>query len=619
MSLNWLDWVIIFAYFALSLGIGLYFRRRAQSSVNEFFVAGRAFPWWIAGVSMVATTFAADTPLAVTGLTIQRGIAGNWLWWSYALGGMITVFVFARLWRRAEVLTDVELIELRYGGGPAALLRGFRAIYLALPINCIVIAWVNFAMLSVLKHTLLEGDWLTPTFGKAAAEFLFKTIGPSAGDWVIVIGCLALTGLYTVLSGMWGVAITDVIQFVIAMIGCIVLAILAVKHIGGTDALRERVVATFPGGESAFQFFPDFSAKDAWLTPGQFAVYLFVIWWASWYPGAEPGGGGYVVQRMSSCKTEKDSLLATLLFQVAHYCVRPWPWLLVALAALVAHPNLRTEWLANDKFDPGVGFPMMMRDLLPEGLRGLLLVAFFAAYMSTISTQINWGAGYLVNDVFRRFINPQATERQLGRAARIASILIVTLGALVTPFVTSVSGAWSVMLALGAGMGSVLMLRWFWWRINAWSEISAMVLSLVCFAALKLSPIPKDSLLAVSEYQTLVIAIVTVIGWLGVTFITAPESPEVLNKFFRKVRPAGPGWSQVAASNPDIQQDRGLGKSLLCAALASGIVFFTLPGMGFLIFGSYAKGFGCLAAAAAFAGAVYWLLSSTDWTEKSTK
>jgi SSS family solute:Na+ symporter len=317
MTLTFVDWLIICAYMAISLGIGLLFSKRAGKSIEEFFVSGRALPWWLAGTSMVATTFAADTPLAVTGLVIKNGIAGNWLWWNFAIGGMLTVFLYARLWRRAGIITDAEFAELRYGGKPASFLRGFRALYLAIPMNCLIVGWVTNAIVKVLNVTM--------GFGKTET----------------LIGAMAITAVYSVLAGLWGVVITDAFQFIIAMTGCIVLAVLALGTVGGMGGLISGLTAKYGAGQQSLNFFPDFFAAEPWMPLTAFLIYIGMTWWASWYPGAEPGGGGYVVQRMASCKDEKHSLLATLWFQIAHYALRPWPWIIVALVALYHYPELR--------------------------------------------------------------------------------------------------------------------------------------------------------------------------------------------------------------------------------------------------------------------------------------
>jgi SSS family solute:Na+ symporter len=565
-----LDWAVIVAYLAFALMIGLIFRGRAGRSLSDYFVSGRSLPWWLAGTSMVATTFAADTPLAVTGLVARHGLAGNWFWWAFALGGMITVFLYARLWRRAGVLTDVELVELRYGGKPAAFLRGFRALYVALLVNSIIIGWVTGAMVTVLQYTVFSGT--------GAAQ---------VNEWVLIVVLLGVVAIYSTLAGLWGVVVTDFFQFGIAMAGSIALAAVAVGHLGG----------------QAFRYLPDFSAADPWMPVTVFLIMLFVQWWASWYPGAEPGGGGYIVQRMASAKDEKHSVLATLWFQIAHYCVRPWPWLLVAFAALAMYPDLR------DASDPGAGFPMVMRDLAPVGLRGLLLVAFFAAFMSTISTQMNWGASYLVNDFYKRFLRPDADERHLTRASRLASVIILVIGSVAAWLMRdiSVDEAWKILAALGAGTGAVFMLRWFWWRINAWTEIASMIASLVFF-------IVVSRFIEGNEYRLAVVAALTILAWLTVTFVTAPEKPDVLESFYRTVRPGGPGWRPIARLAPDVVADKHLPLLLLAALAASGIVYLTLPGVGLLLFGDYARSALCLVGASLCAVGVVWVVRRVGWS-----
>ena len=596
MQLALIDWIIIISYFALSLGIGLFFSRRAGKNIQEYFVSGRSFPWWVAGTAMVATTFAADTPLAVTGLVAQYGLAGNWFWWSFALGGMITVFVYARLWRRSEVMTDVELIEMRYGGKPAAFLRGFRAVYIAVLVNSIIIGWVTGAMMKVLKFTVLADT--------AAAN--------SGNDWVLIVIMLAIVGAYSTLSGIWGVSITDFIQFFIAMGGCIALAILAVKHVGGVEAMQTKLGA-LRGGD-ALSYLPSFGGNDAWMPMHLFLIYLFVMWWASWYPGAEPGGGGYVVQRMASCKDERHSLLATLWFQIAHYCVRPWPWLLVAFASLIMFPELQTAG------DPDVGFPMVMTELLPAGLRGLLLVAFFAAFMSTISTQINWGASYLVIDFYKRFFRPNESDRHYTWASRIATLVVLSLGGIAAYLLRnfSIGDAWKFLAALGAGTGAVFMLRWFWWRINAWTEIVAMVAALIFYAIFYVATRPETEGGDPAMTNEVILAIVaglTILSWLAATYLTAPEKDEVLDSFFRKTRPGGPGWGPVKRRLPEVRADQNLGISIFTALVAALMVYLTIPGVGLIIFANYAHGALCLLGAAACAGLVIYLMRRIGWEQ----
>jgi Na+/proline symporter len=586
MPLTAIDWTAILGYFAIALGVGLYFRGRAGRSMTEYFASGRTLPWWLAGTSMVATTFAADTPLAVQGLVADYGLAGNWFWWAFALGGMFTVFLYARLWRRAEVLTDVELVELRYGGRAAAFLRGFRGVYVALLVNSIIIGWVTGAMLRVLKHTL----------------FADTSAGSGAGDWYLILAMLAVVGVYATLSGLWGVVATDFIQFIMAMVGFIALAFIAVDHVGGVEVLRQRVEANFGGGEQAFSFLPAFGVADPWMPLNVFLIMLFIQWWASWYPGAEPGGGGYIVQRMASCKDERHSLLATLWFQIAHYCVRPWPWIMIAFAALALYPDLRSM------DDPGVGFPMLIRDVAPAGIRGLILVSFFAAFMSTISTQMNWGASYLVSDVYVRFLRPDASQRHLASAARVGSVLVLALGAGAAWLMrdVSVDEAWKILAALGAGTGAVFMLRWYWWRINAWSEIVAMVASLVFY--LGVSPWIERN-----EHRLAVVAVLTIAAWVTATFLTRPEAPETLAAFYRKVRPGGPGWRPMAEACPEVEPDRTLGASILAAVLSAGVVYLTLPAVGLLIFGEYARAALALLGAGLCGASVFVLLRRVGW------
>ncbi len=602
MQLSWLDWTLIAAYFLLSLGIGLHYRRRAGTSVAEFFASGRSMPWLLAGTSMVATTFAADTPLAVTGLVAKHGLAGNWFWWAWAFGGMLTVFVFAKMWRRAEVLTDVELIELRYAGRPAAFLRGFRAIYVAVVVNSFVIGWVTFAMVTVLRETVLHS---TPADGGT--------------DLLLVAVLLSVTGVYSALSGMWGVAVTDAVQFVLAMVGCIALAVIAVSAVGGIDALQQRAATNF-GGTQLLDFVPAFDDSAAWMPIGVFAALVFGQWWATWYPGAEPGGGGYIVQRMASCRNERDAVKATLFFQVAHYCVRPWPWILVAFAALALHPELRDPGQIDQA---GRGFPMLIRELAPNGLRGLLLVTFAAAYMSTISTQTNWGASYLVNDVYRRFVAPTAGERDLVRVARRASLVVAALGGgtawWMLRFGITPEAAWAYLAALGGGLGSVFILRWFWWRVNAWSEITAMVGSVAAFFAVSLwqGSLPEGDRLP-GQYTSLLVATSTLVLWLAATFVTTPESMAKLVAFYRKVRPDGPGWGPVAAGATDVRPDGTLGRGILCAVLGTTVVWLVLPGLGSLIFGEHMRSAFCFGGAIVAGAILFVAMPRTAATPDST-
>jgi SSS family solute:Na+ symporter len=512
MTLSVSDWLVVALYFVVSAAIGLAYTRRASQSLADYFVTGRSLPWWLAGTSMVATTFAADTPLAVAGLVAKYGVAGNWLWWNGAFSGILTVFFFSRLWRRAGVLTDVEFAELRYGGRPAAVLRGFRGLYLALPINLIIMGWVTRAMVTILEITL------------------------DVNPWVAAVALFGITALYSVLAGLWGVIVTDAFQFVVAMAGSILLAVLAVEWIGGLDALVEQSARHYGSAENAFGLFPP--TDQAWLPLSTLLVFLAVQWWAAWYPGAEPGGGGYVVQRILSAKDERHGLLATLWFNVAHYALRPWPWILVGFVGALRYPDL-----AN----PEEGYVRVMVDVLPSPFKGLMLAAFAAAYMSTISTHLNWGASYLVNDVYLRFIRPGAGTRDQVVASRIATGILMLLSLVVMALLSSVEAGWRLLLALGAGTGLVLILRWYWWRVNAWSEISAMAASFVTSLALQATGLGLSDTASVDYALTMLITVaVTTVVWVTVTLMTPPESPATLERFYRRVRPGGAGWRPVS-------------------------------------------------------------------------
>jgi Na+/proline symporter len=512
MTLALSDWLIVALYFVVSAGIGLAFTRKAGRSLADYFVTGRSLPWWLAGTSMVATTFAADTPLAVAGLVAKYGVSGNWLWWNGAISGILTVFFFSRLWRRAGVLTDVEFAELRYGGQPAAALRGFRGLYLAIPINLIIMGWVTRAMVTILGVTL------------------------DVNPWVAAVVLFGITALYSVLAGLWGIVVTDAFQFVVAMCGSILLAVLAVEWIGGLDSLVEQSSRHFGSAEAAFGVIPP--TDQAWLPLSTLMVFLAVQWWAAWYPGAEPGGGGYIVQRILSARDERHGLLATLWFNIAHYAVRPWPWILVGFVAALQYPGLP---------NPEEGYVRVMVDVLPSPFKGLMLAAFAAAYMSTISTHLNWGASYLVNDVYLRFIRPDADPRAQVIASRAATGLLMVLSLVVMAFLSSVEQGWKVLLGLGAGTGLVLILRWYWWRVNAWSEISAMAASLVTSIGLQFLGLDLGDTASGDYALTMLITVaVTTVVWLTVTFLTAPESDATLERFYRRVRPGGAGWRRVS-------------------------------------------------------------------------
>src|SRR5712671_1868373 len=505
MRLTLADWLVIALYFLFNIAVGLYYKSRASQNTAEFFLSGRNVPWWLAGTSMVATTFAADTPLVVTGLVAQNGIAGNWLWWNLLASGMLTVFFYARLWRRSGVMTDIEFAEIRYAGPPAAFLRGFRSIYLGLLINCIILGWVNLAMAKILQLV----------FGVSKGEALW-----------IVVGMIVLTSAISTLSGLWGVLVTDLFQFVIKMGMVIVLAVFAVQAVGGIDGMRVKLAAIdqLRGSQgSVLSFVPDLNS--AWMPMITFFVYISLNWWATWYPGAEPGGGGYIAQRMFCAKDEKNSLLATLWFNIAHYAVRPWPWILVALSSLILFPNLA---------DPETGYIRVMIAYLPPSLRGLMVAAFAAAYMSTIATQLNWGASYLINDFYRRFWKTDASDQHYVSASQWATVMLTIISGIVTFFMGSISGAWKLLIVTGAGTGGVLLLRWYWWRINAWSEVSAMISGFVVSVALQtMWGLDTDKPVDFAWIMIITVTVTTIV-WLATTFLTKPESKETLVAFYRR-------------------------------------------------------------------------------------
>jgi len=564
MNLSILDWTVIAAYFLFNLGIGLYYARRASGSTSEFFLSGRNVPWWLAGTSMVATTFAADTPLAVTGFVARNGIAGNWLWWNFVMSGMLTVFLYARLWRRSGVMTDIEFAELRYSGKPAAFLRGFRALYLGLPINCIILGWVNLAMVKILEITLGVDK---------------------QGAIKIVIGMLIFTAFYTAISGLWGVLVTDLFQFALKMGMVIVLAILAVNAVGGIDQLKTKIGAmdAAAGAGSRLAFFPAYNS--AWMPVITLFVYLGVIWWSTWYPGAEPGGGGYVAQRIFSAKNEKHGLLATLWFNIAHYALRPWPWILTALASLILYPTLvdKESGYIKTLLDPTV---------FPTYLRGFMLAAFAAAYMSTIGTQLNWGASYVINDFYRRFVKRSASERHYVIASQLVTVLLMIASLRITYYMDSIGGAWKLLLVTGAGTGTVLLLRWFWWRINAWSEVSAMISAAAVSIFLQLGLKWNSDEPHQFAYLMLVTVGITTVVWIVVTMLTQPEPMDKLIAFYRRVRPEGPGWNGIA-EQAELSREHAKGSLSLQIfnwILGCALIYGSLFGIGKLIFKEWGMG-----------------------------
>ena len=587
MALTAIDWAIVAAYFLLSVGIGLYFTKRGGESLSEYFLSGRQVTWWLAGASMVATTFAADTPLVVTGMVSAHGVAGNWLWWNMLMSGMLTVFFFARLWRRAHVMTDVEFAEIRYSGRPAAALRGFRALYLAIPINLIILGWVTKAMIKILTISLGLRD--------------VNLIGFNVpGEVIAVAICFIITVAYSAGAGMWAVLWTDLVQFVIKMSAVIVLAVYAVRAVGGMDKLKEGLTTHFGSADAALSVLPVKLTPNGieaypWMPLLALGVYLSVQWWAAWYPGAEPGGGGYVAQRIFSAKTERDGVLATLFFNVAHYAIRPWPWIITGLCTVLLYPAG-----IGPTHDHEAAYVQAFVDLLPTPWRGFMMAGFAAAYMSTVGTQLNWGASYLVNDFYKRFLKKDATEKHYVKISRWATVFLFLASAVVTHYLGTIEGAWKFLLALGSGTGLVLILRWYWWRINAWSEISAMIASfVVSVSAINIIKprFPAGDLRADAWVMLVTVAVSTVV-WLGVTFATKPEPDRVLEAFYRRVRPGGPGWA-VVSERIGFGREQIPGGALAWTNWIAGIVavYSTLFGIGKVVLGNLLEGLVMLAIA----------------------
>jgi Na+/proline symporter len=527
MQLQLLDWVIVALSLVICFVPALFLGRRAGRSTSEFFVSGRAVPWWLAGLSMVATTFSSDTPNLVTDIVRRNGVAGNWVWWAFVLTGVSTVFFYARLWRRSGVMTDLEFYEVRYSGRPARAVRGFRAVYLGLFFNCIIMATVNLAACKI-------------------AGVLF-----GLERWQTLLGVGLLNVVFAAHSGLWGVLVIDMIQFFIKMSAVIAAAYFAVNapEVGGLDALITRLsTTTGPGGINYLDVLPDFS--NNWdVAVAVFVMPVAVQWWAVWYPGAEPGGGSYVAQRMLASKSERDALGAVLFFNVAHYVLRPWPWILVALASIVVYPELSDLRAALPHVDPSlighdIAYPAMLK-FLPAGFIGLMVGGLIAANSSTILTHLNWGASYLVHDFYRQFVRRDATERHYVTAARVVTLLLFICSSATVYLLDTAKDAFDVILQIGAGTGLLYLVRWFWWRVNAWSEIVAMVSSFGFSLVLLLL---ARSGVTFSTHAALLMTIgVTTVCWLLAAYLAPPTDPDVLVAFYRRVRPFGPGWAPVRA------------------------------------------------------------------------
>ncbi len=620
-GLNTIDWMVIGVYFLVIFSIAFYYYKRAGQDTEQFFLSGRNMPWWLAGTAMVATTFAADTPLAVTELVAKNGIAGNWLWWNLAIGSMLTVFFFAKLWRRAGIVTDVEFVELRYSGKAAAVLRGFRALYLGLFMNTIVLGWVNKAM-----------------------EKIFEVTIPGIDAFTLIIISMVIIAIYASASGLLGTARIDALQFVIAMAGTIILAVIVVNipKVGGVDGIQDKLAGWI------FEFTPEVGKSTInpilggtlAITVGAFIAHIGLQWWSSWYPGADPGGGGYIAQRMMSAKNEAHSLFATLWFTIAHYCLRPWPWILVALGALVLLPRLdpsvlqdpnvvaeysqafevyseaqaagndyelfatdanvisKAREFENPEFyeayentvDPGKMYPKLMVRYLPTGVLGLMIAVFLAAYMSTIASQLNWGTSYIINDFYRRFIKREASEKHYVLVSRISIILMMIVSLLITKYLlTTISGAWEFIINASAGMGAVLILRWYWWRVNAWTEISSMIAPLIIY------PIARFGFGMESPMTLYPTVLITTLVWLIVTYITKPTKKETLVHFYKKIHPGGIGWKKFASEFPEVPKDTNYARLFVNWFLGVVLVYSALYSTGRIIFKDYLPGFIALA------------------------
>jgi len=557
MQLTPLDWFIVVASLVVSFAPAVWMAGRAGSSTAEFFTSGRAAPWWLIGVSMVATTFSTDTPNLVTDLVRQGGVAANWAWWAFLLTGMTTVYFYARLWRRLGVLTDLEFYELRYSGRAATWVRGFRAVYLGLVFNVVIMASVNLA----------------------AAKIANVLLGWPIGQTLAVCGVLNIA--FAATSGLWGVLVTDFLQFGIAMAGSFSAAWYALDHpaVGGLGGLLAKIPAP------TLAFVPDLT--DWTVSLPIFIVPLAVQWWSTWYPGAEPGGGSYIAQRMLAARSERDAMAGTLFFNVAHYALRPWPWVLVALASMVVFPEIADIRRALPHVDPALvghdmAYPAMLT-FLPAGVLGLMVAGLLAAYVSTISTHLNWGTSYLVHDLYRRFVRPDADERHYVAAGRVVTALLMVASGLVTLVLDSAKDTFTLLLSIGAGTGLLYLLRWFWWRINAWSEIAAMASSFVLAVSLLVAG--RRGLAVPAHVSLIGTVIVTTAVWLAVTWLTPPTDHATLQRFFRLVRPAGPGWTAVRRAAGDV----GPADDLAAAAtgwLASCVfIYGALFGAGFALVG----------------------------------
>ncbi len=569
MALQSIDWILIIAFFVIALAVGIWVMRRAGQSSSEFFLSGRRMPWWLLGMSMVATTFSTDTPNLVTDIVRQNGVAGNWVWWAFLLTGMLTVFVYAKLWRRSGVMTDIEFYEIRYSGPPAAFLRGFRALYLGVFFNIMIMATVTLAAIKI-GGVMLD---LSPL------------------ETIVIAGLV--TTVFSMLGGLRGVLLTDFLLFIVAMVGSVVAAIVAVGHpeVGGLGALlgNEQIAGRL-------NLLPDFGSPEQ-LVP-LLVIPLAVQWWSVWYPGAEPGGGGYIAQRMLSAKDERHATGATLFFNVAHYALRPWPWILVALASLVVFPTLESLQVAFPHVAPGIighdlAYPAMLT-FLPHGVLGLVLGSLIAAYMSTISTHLNWGSSYIVNDFWKRFVDPDAEEKRLVLVGRISTAAMMVIAATLALLLENALQAFQILLQIGAGTGLLFILRWFWWRINAFSELAAMIVSFFVAVYVELVHPALFPAQPMAEWVRLITGVgITTVAWVTATFLTRPTDEQRLRQFYRLVHPGGPGWKAVldrASTDGERLEPEGTAwkvpLSILCMVSGCFAVYSALFSIGYFIYGN---------------------------------
>jgi Na+/proline symporter len=583
-----IDWAIIGGYLLLITGIGLAFIKRASGSVADFFVSGRSLPWWIAGTSLVATSFAADTPLFVCGVVAEKGIAGNWLWWSQAVAWGLAVVFFARFWRRSGIVTDAEFIELRYGGRSGTFLRGFKAIYTSVIFSTATIAWVMLAMQKIVSATMAEPAWVSDWENSLAAWLGWSEGSIDLWKWLVLLALFGVAAAYTALSGSWGIVITDLVQLAFAMGASVAFAIYALKQVGGMDALQEKLLAMYGAErtENLFAFLPQ--VDSPWMPLTTFIIYLGVLWWTDC--------GGFAAQRMFSTRTEKDAVLTAAWYSILHFAVRPWPWIVVALVAMVYYPALE---------DPESGYPKLIMELLPVGFKGLVLASLVAAFTSTVDTHLNWNASYFVTDVYRRFIRPEASEKQCVRVSRWAVLVYALMAIVIAYYMNSIQRMVLLLFNLQVGIGLVLMVRWFWWRVNAWSEISAMVASFVITLSLR-------QFTDLSEAHRIAItALACPVVWVTVTLLTRPPDLERLETFYRKVRPIHSFWGPIAARCPDVARDRGGASGVALWLLGTGGLYAMVLAIGKAVVGAWNEAGLIALLAVLLAAACAWIYRAT--------